>query len=212
MNQIDGTKIAGRDERRLDLLVDGELGEEDRGALLRQLDREPGGWRRCALAFLEAQAWKRELPALLGPPGGPPDRLQPRRRWWWSRHVGTLLAMAASFLVALALGMRWHGVVTTAATATAANPWQVVTVAARENGRAAPQTFQLPAIQADRLDQGWFEGLPQPVSPDVLEALRQSGHEVELRRELLPVPMNDGRQLVVPVDQVDIRYVGRPRL
>ena len=33
------------------------------------------------------------------------DRLQPRRRWWWSRHVGTVLAMAATFLVALALGM-----------------------------------------------------------------------------------------------------------
>ena len=112
MNQIDDTNIAGRDDRRFDLLVDGELGEEDRGALLRQLDREPGGWRRCALAFLEAQAWKRDLPALMDSPGESPDRLQPRRRWWWSRHAGTAAGHGRQLPVALALGMSVGGMTT----------------------------------------------------------------------------------------------------
>ncbi len=39
----------------IDLLVDGQLPEEERRALLVQLDQDPDGWRRCALAFLEAQ-------------------------------------------------------------------------------------------------------------------------------------------------------------
>lgn len=43
---------------RLDLLVDGSLPDRERRALLLALDTEPGGWRRCALAFLEAQTWR----------------------------------------------------------------------------------------------------------------------------------------------------------
>jgi len=234
MNQMNGTKISGRDDGRFDLLVDGELGEEDRRALLTQLDREPGGWRHCALAFLEAQAWKGDFASLLSPSAETTQRPQPAGRRRWNRHAGTLLAMAASFLVALALGIHWRGGDITTALShvgprtnvagpiipagqgrdamVAASPWQMVTLAAPSGGPGGPQTFQLPAIQTDRLDEAWLRSIPKPVSPELLQALRQSGHAVQQRRELLPVPMNDGRRLVVPVDQVDIHYVGRPKL
>ncbi len=46
------------DDQAIDLLVDGELGEEQRRELLAELDVKPGGWRRCALAFLEDQCWR----------------------------------------------------------------------------------------------------------------------------------------------------------
>lgn len=46
---------------RIDRLVDGELPRDEYRALLLELDREPGGWRLCALAFLEAQALGGEL-------------------------------------------------------------------------------------------------------------------------------------------------------
>src|SRR5262245_17750719 len=49
------------DQRLLDRLVDGELDAAGRRELLNALDDQPGGWRRCALAFLEAQAWRSEL-------------------------------------------------------------------------------------------------------------------------------------------------------
>ena len=42
---------------QLDRLADGELPAEDYRALLAALDVEPNGWRRCALALLEAQAF-----------------------------------------------------------------------------------------------------------------------------------------------------------
>ena len=82
----------------------------------------------------------------------------------------------------------------------------MVTLTARGGGNAV----QLPAVKADRLDKAWLQNIPAPVSPDLLQALQESGHRVQQRRGLLPVEMNDGRRLVVPVDQVDIDYVGRP--
>ena len=45
------------DPQLLDRLVDGELDGARRRELLEALDRQSGGWRQCALAFLEAQSW-----------------------------------------------------------------------------------------------------------------------------------------------------------
>ena len=101
------------DDQLFDLLVDDELGEAERRELLARLDHVPDGWRRCALTFLEAQCWKKELGAMAREPAqvvrpAPPalDKKRPAFRW------GTALAMAASFLVALGLGSvlrdAWH--------------------------------------------------------------------------------------------------------
>ena len=49
------------DDILFDRLVDGELSGGERRALLESLDARPQGWRRCALAFLEAQSWRKEL-------------------------------------------------------------------------------------------------------------------------------------------------------
>jgi hypothetical protein len=220
MNPKDGVKLSGGADRQFDLLVDGELGEEDRRALLSGLDGEPGGWRRCALAFLEAQAWKREFATLLRP--GEPPAASPRptasprsaKSSWWSSPAGTVLAMAGSFLIALVLGVHWNNGGawnSPGLAAVAAKPWQMVTLTAAD-GRGNPQTFQLPAVQADRLDGAWLRSIPKPVSADLLQAFQDSGHHVDQRRELVPVEMKDGRRLVVPVDQVNIRYVGRSAL
>ena len=224
MNQIDGTSIAGRDDRRLDLLVDGELSEEDRGALLRLLDREPGGWRRCALAFLEAQAWKRELPALLDSSGEAPDRLQPRRRWWWSRHAGTLLAMAATFLVALTLGMslvsgmKWRKRHDDRGHRAESAHHRRQSLAdghgGRQGERPAPRRKPSkcrPSKQIGLTRRG-CKAFPSRFPPTCSRRWSRAATRSSSGGELLPVQMNDGRQLVVPVDQVDIRFVGRPKL
>jgi len=42
----------------IDRLVDGELADAERRELLIQLENDPDGWRQCALAFLEDQAWR----------------------------------------------------------------------------------------------------------------------------------------------------------
>lgn len=52
------------DDTRFDQLVDGALSVDQYKSLLASLEDEPGGWRRCAMAFLEAQAWKKEFTAI----------------------------------------------------------------------------------------------------------------------------------------------------
>lgn len=99
----------------LDLLVDGELADDERRELLAWCEREPDGWRRCALAFLEAQNWSQVLGTLTRParqshavdrraargvaaPVVRPAYLQPRQ---WR----TMLVMAASVALAFTLGV-----------------------------------------------------------------------------------------------------------
>src|SRR5271169_215402 len=103
-------------ERQVDLLVDGELSEADRRALLLQLEHEPDGWRRCALAFLEAQCWQAELGRIA--PSGALDSARPEavsqvepseRRQGWRQYAATTLAIAASFLLALVVVRGWSG-------------------------------------------------------------------------------------------------------
>lgn len=55
-------------QRVLDRLVDGELGVNERRQLLAALDDEPGAWRQCALAFLEAQSWGWQLSRMASEP------------------------------------------------------------------------------------------------------------------------------------------------
>src|SRR5258708_3997103 len=57
------------DERLFDRLADGELDTAARRALLSRLDDVPGGWRLCALAFLESQAWRSEMRLAAGKSG-----------------------------------------------------------------------------------------------------------------------------------------------
>jgi hypothetical protein len=118
----------------LDRLVDGEVAEPQRQALLSRLERSPDGWRDCALAFLEAQAWREALePGQVAgvfdgrpnssraniPPAGqaavrvaapagvarrPEARVTGRLPWRWGPLMG-MVAAAASFTVAFTLGL-----------------------------------------------------------------------------------------------------------
>jgi hypothetical protein len=111
MKTFDANPAYPDDDIRFDRLVDGELSPAEYKALLTALDDEPGGWRRCALAFLEAQAISGELaahrrsqqwkdkPAVTRQAAAAGYGASPPMRW-------TLLpAMAASFLVAFILGV-----------------------------------------------------------------------------------------------------------
>ena len=51
----------------LDRLVDGEVSGEEYREILRALERHPDQWRRCAHAFLQAQAWQRDFGQYLAP-------------------------------------------------------------------------------------------------------------------------------------------------
>jgi hypothetical protein len=58
-----------REPEIFDRLADGELSAIEERELLTALDTRPDGWRRCALAFLEARAWTDGLEPLVGARG-----------------------------------------------------------------------------------------------------------------------------------------------
>ena len=90
----------------------------------------------------------------------------------------------------------------------AAGPWRWVTVSAPGNGTQEGVSFQVPAVERDGIDEQWLRSMPPAIPDNVLQALSRTGHQVQQRRQLVPVPLNDGRQLIVPVDQVELHYVG----
>lgn len=223
------------DESTFDRLVDGEISEEERRRLLAGLDDTPNGWRCCALAFLEAQCWKQVLGPMTQRKAEtvPIHKPTPTRSVWHNR-LGTLVAMAASFLLAFWVGshLQQLGIdhrATSEPTAgqialktpsqspshglgpsveSTPNPWKVVTVPSPAGSPNAGSSMQLPAVERDKIDQQWLRNLPPAMPDNVRQAFARSGHQVDEQRELMPVSLQDGRQLVVPVDNVKVHYVG----
>ena len=107
---------------QFDRLVDGELTPAEYRELLSSLDDEPDGWRRCAMAFLEAQALGQDLSALRRPAiaparaeataastndPAPPVQLPPDQTGQWSQRTwqGLYFAtLAASLALAFYVG------------------------------------------------------------------------------------------------------------
>jgi len=98
------------DEVMLDRLVDGELSAEHRRAFLAAIEHTEEGWRRCALAFLEAQSWRSEFKQLVGPPQRTPfvlpeKRVRKRTRQpGMVRRVSLLALLLLAFLAGFAIG------------------------------------------------------------------------------------------------------------
>jgi hypothetical protein len=194
--------------RLIDRLVDDELDPAARRDLLARLDSVPGGWRRCACAFLEAQAWRAAV-APTGHEGAPPESPPARP---WRRALRT----AAGVLAAFALG--WAARSETPSTRTA------VTVAPPA-ARPAPAQSPVPpaAPRRERQETGLARAEPAPgaaktraaASPlpeAVRRRLRQRGFEVEEKQRLLAVGLQNGRSVAVPVEELKVRYVGKRTL
>jgi len=216
--------FADDDSRVLDRLVDGELSDLERQELLSALDDEPAGWRRCALAFLEAQTWGTDLKSFRDQPTEvvTPARIAPRI----SRHWPLGLAMAASLLLAFFGGLALQGRLSRNSSSQLAGDLPRTTNTAPQLVRATSptgaqklwQTVSLPTgdgkvVNVNALDgaSGDLSLLFDPSSaipPDVLQQLEQRGHHIEREKELWPVQLQDGRRLIVPVEQVQVNYVG----
>jgi hypothetical protein len=185
------------DDRLIDRLVDGELEPFRRRAVLEQLESEPDGWRRCALAFLEAQAWRSVLrPVADAPPVRDADQTSVRRF-----HVRLAAAWAAGVLVAFGLG--WSGAV-------AARPRPVPM---QPIARVTPEPSRAPVAERAR-DRTAAAEAPASVAsmpgwPDsVRRELERRGFEVQPQTGLAAVRLRDGRSVAVPVEALKVRYVG----
>ena len=219
-----------------DRLVDGELAAAEYTHLLAAMDAEPALWRRCAMAFLEAQAWRGEMSAIRrGQEMASPDipavtaAVTPWRRWL------PLLAIAASFLAAFLGGIalerqldrRQHEAGTlaqseepSAKSADAADdqmlareqePRSLGNIRLVVDGQqgAQPQQIDLPIYDLNQVGPEWLTQDRSALPDEVIESLARRGRKVERQIEYLPLPLDDERQVVVPVEQIQITPVSR---
>jgi hypothetical protein len=207
--QHDNSDPVSLDDRLIDRLVDGALADADRRKVLARLDIESGGWRRCALAFLEAQSWREALgPAAAAKrlvsvqpvrrPEAAEGRLPVRRR------AGSFAAIAAGLVAAFALGWSARGVAPgepaggsiKSAETRPAGPVVAPAVPATRPAAAQPDTVATRTPTA--------APLPEPL----VRAWEQRGYEVAQSQRLVSMELKNGRRVAVPIDEVRLRFVG----
>lgn len=207
----------GVDDRLLDRLVDGELSREEYQQALKTLSDQPGGWRQCALAFLESQAWRKSLGVLTGE-GSEPDAAASRPRdaaaavaasprpgrdavvrgtaadLTTVRHRGPMLSwlgLAASVLLAFALG-RTSDFRGGAPSIHSPAP----SVVQHGGGGNRPLDAQL-------VQGGFWNGRPA-VSPEIRDVLGRLGTKVYQRNGYISATTPDGQQVLLPVEEVQL--------
>jgi hypothetical protein len=215
------------DNNAIDRLVDGELNDNERSELLLALENEPDGWRRCALAFLEDQAWRSALKSrsstnrTTGPVVIAPTVARPSKPWL----LRTLMAasiIGAAFAAGFAAGGISRGSPQVELVKSEpAKPVERATKAQREpirevgwinivdpsSGESPSQ--RVPILSGPGVDERWLREKP-PTVPDYIRArLERQGYQVEEKRKLVSVTLEDGRRVSIPVDEVALDYVGQ---
>ncbi|MEN1679559.1 MAG: hypothetical protein AAGJ46_08190 [Planctomycetota bacterium] len=200
----------------LDRLVDGELSAQRRRELLASFDAEPAAWRECALAFLEAQAWRTSLTGLSEPMSVPSDAAAvsgPRQAF----PAAAWAAVAATAVLAFGLGTLLPGGTPTGAAAiktqsiaehspVEVEPRQVpesLTLFVQDD-RGERRRISAPLIDAAEFDQQFGLRFPSRVTPALRQQLEGEGYQVSTRRRYAPLYSEHGQPLVVPVEDLQL--------
>jgi hypothetical protein len=226
------------DDMLFDRLVDGELSAAERRTLLASLDGRPSGWRKCALAFLEAQTWQDELGRLICEPApveSAENVAQKTERpasgfTLAGRPATSWMALAASVMIAFTLGLALRTLSLPHPNA-APNPFNIpiasappqmanlfggpamtgdaVNVWIRDDA-GQPRQLRVPLVDATTMDQRMGLRFQSGVPSNVRAQLEQNGYQVESKRRYAPIWLDNGQPLMVPVEDTRIVPVGNP--
>jgi hypothetical protein len=212
------------DDVLFDRLVDGELSATERRALLESLDERPQGWRKCALAFLEAQSWRgglRQIAADAKPLAADGEKTfapNPRaeRRTIWT--AAQWLAVAAALLVAFKFGAMQRGPEGLIADDSAkpgaasiadntaprtAKPGDALNLWVRDDA-GQMRRVRVPLVDASTLDRELGLEFQTGVPDDVRDRLQNQGFAVKSKRQYAPMWLDNGRPMIVPVEDTKI--------
>jgi len=272
MSQQDHIEIS---QDIIDRLVDGELDEATRRAVLSRLEHDAILCRRIALAFLENQTWRdvfsnevatsgmQKPRANLGSPasgialgvqsksdgftqsqttlGDGPDtanQSSPGKPHRNSRLLTAawIFAVAASFVITFlgswyvqsvwfrqpankptigALSQKSdnasvpggsHDISSQKESSSSEPRLELVSVPLPIDEAGTWATLEVPFISSSAAEVA--EMMPAGIPAEILESLSAQGHIVEQQRRFVPVSLPDGRQSIVPIDQVKIQFVG----
>jgi hypothetical protein len=83
----------------------------------------------------------------------------------------------------------------------------ILTLQVDDHGQT--REVRVPVLDASGVDiRSLLAQEPAARSP-AIEALERRGNKVETHRQILTVDLKDGRKLLVPVDQVDVKFANR---
>ena len=125
--------------------------------------------------------------------------------WRWNPHLPT--GGAAVDLAGSRGGSAWTGSGRQPAAPRRSPSWGNVNLVVDPGNSRLDSQVQVPVVEGPGVNDRWLREQPSPVPSDVVRALEQMGNQVHQQRRLVPFRLDDGRQLVVPVDQVDVQPV-----
>jgi hypothetical protein len=148
------------DDAFFDRIVDGGLTPGELRGAINRLDREPDGWKRCAVAFLEAQCWRESMRAMeestvstaaarsFAVPQATAFSMRVRHRW--------LRGPIAAGIIAASFALGWLG---HASRPTPAAGQSTLAAAAQPVSASAIRVGPLPAIERsdDQYRQRWTD-------------------------------------------------------
>jgi hypothetical protein len=79
-------------------------------------------------------------------------------------------------------------------------------------GNGDPASAEVPILTGPAIDERWLLEQPPPFSGYGLAVWQRQGYQLDQRRRVVSVPLGDGRQAAVPIDHVQLRYVGHTPL
>ena len=221
------------DDVLFDRLVDGELTAGERRQLLESLDSRPEGWRRCALAFLEAQSWREDLGQVARglrsetkESKSPASSVRLNRKLGWATGA-RWLAVAAGLLVAFELGWMQREQAVSVAGGSRGGNGQLASVAPNDtnpspNGSKVgdaltfyvrdetgkKQPVRVPLVDADQLDDQLGMKFQTGVPDAMRDQLKNRGYTIQSKRKYAPLWMENDRPMVIPVEDTQIVPVG----
>jgi hypothetical protein len=203
------------------------LPKDETRALLERLDAAPDGWKQCALAFLEAQAWQRTFRTLL-PEADQPVSVRENAAVAARRSRGLVAAVAVcGIAIGAGLAAVWQSL------HDSSGPRQTVRQAGAEGnvqdggGTSAPVRERPPVKGLIRvsnngvtetayslLDVSQPELAPVELSPKPLtdydrQLWERKGYRIEQHRKVVFVELADGERFRFPVEWTNYRYVGQ---
>lgn len=233
------------DDILFDRLVDGELSARERQTLLQSLESRKDGWRKCALAFLEAQSWRESSHGIItniAQPSGLTPLLQasgstatpsnndakisraptdhPKRIS--IKLLAEWFAIAAAVVVAFRVGALQHGPGNLGTGGAGPVQKQLAGVLPAIPGASAAtkpsdalnlwvkddtgnfRRVRVPLVNASDLDPNLGVQFETGVPADVRNRLQNEGYAVQSKRKFAPMWLDNGRQMVVPVEDTKI--------
>ena len=79
-------------------------------------------------------------------------------------------------------------------------------------GTGDATSAEVPILAGPGMSKRWLVAQPPPVSEHEQALWQRQGYQLEQTRRFISVPLADGRRAAVPVDHVQLRYVGREPL